>query len=162
MIPCSKKVAACAKHYVGDGGTFNGINEGNTIIDRNGLMKIHMPAYFNSIIRGVSTIMVSYNSWNGEKMHGNHFLITDFLKSKLKFRVSCSLQKQNIFCIFTSSGILRDTDAIIFFGILCKQGFVISDWKGIDRITTPQHLNYTYSIQAGISAGIDMVISFKK
>ncbi|XP_051178305.1 uncharacterized protein [Lolium perenne] len=119
----SKKVAACAKHYVGDGGTFNGINEGNTIIDRNGLMKIHMPAYFNSIIRGVSTIMVSYNSWNGEKMHGNHFLITDFLKSKLKFR-----------------------------------GFVISDWKGIDRITTPQHLNYTYSIQAGISAGIDMIM----
>ncbi|XP_047092495.1 beta-glucosidase BoGH3B-like isoform X1 [Lolium rigidum] len=154
----SKKVAACAKHYVGDGGTFNGINEGNTIIDRNGLMKIHMPAYFNSIIRGVSTIMVSYNSWNGEKMHGNHFLITDFLKSKLKFRVSCSLQKQNIFCIFTSSGILRDTDAIILFGILSKQGFVISDWKGIDRITTPQHLNYTYSIQAGISAGIDMIM----
>ncbi|XP_051178308.1 uncharacterized protein [Lolium perenne] len=119
----SKKVAACAKHYVGDGGTFNGINEGNTIIDKNGLMKIHMPAYFNSIIRGVSTIMVSYNSWNGEKMHGNHFLITDFLKNKLKFR-----------------------------------GFVISDWQGIDRITTPEHLNYTYSIQAGIGAGIDMIM----
>ncbi|KAM0929556.1 hypothetical protein ACQ4PT_001598 [Festuca glaucescens] len=99
----SKKVVACAKHYVGDGGTFNGINEGNTIIDKNGLMKIHMPAYFNSIIRGVSTIMVSYNSWNGEKMHGNHFLITDFLKNKLKFRVSCSLQKQNIFFISASS-----------------------------------------------------------
>ncbi|KAM0871791.1 hypothetical protein ACQ4PT_039163 [Festuca glaucescens] len=119
----SKKVAACAKHYVGDGGTFKGINEGNTIIDKNGLMKIHMPAYFNSIIRGVSTIMVSYNSWNGEKMHGNHFLITDFLKNKLKFR-----------------------------------GFVISDWQGIDRITTPEHLNYTYSIQAGIGAGIDMIM----
>ncbi|KAK1644049.1 hypothetical protein QYE76_061854 [Lolium multiflorum] len=119
----SKKVAACAKHYVGDGGTFNGINEGNTIIDKNGLMTIHMPAYYNSIIRGVSTIMVSYNSWNGEKMHGNHFLITDFLKNKLKFR-----------------------------------GFVISDWQGIDRITTPEHVNYTYSIQAGIGAGIDMIM----
>jgi hypothetical protein len=119
MIPCSKKVAACAKHYVGDGGTFNGINEGNTIIDKNGLMKIHMPAYFNSIIRGVSTIMVSYNSWNGEKMHGNHFLITDFLKNKLKFRVSFSLQKHNIFFIF-SSGILRVTDAINFFGGFCE------------------------------------------
>jgi beta-glucosidase len=45
---------------------------------------------------------------------------------------------------------------------LWEQGFVISDWQGIDRITTPEHLNYTYSIQAGISAGIDMVISFKK
>jgi len=119
----SKKVAACAKHYVGDGGTFTGINEGNTIIDENGLMTIHMPAYYNSIIRGVSTIMVSYNSWNGNKMHGNHFLITDFLKNKLKFR-----------------------------------GFVISDWQGIDRINTPEHQNYSYSIEAGIGAGIDMIM----
>ncbi|XP_020160324.1 uncharacterized protein [Aegilops tauschii subsp. strangulata] len=119
----SKKVAACAKHYVGDGGTFMGINEGNTIIDNDGLMTIHMPAYYNSIIRGVSTIMVSYNSWNGKKMHANHHLITDFLKNKLKFR-----------------------------------GFVISDWEGIDRITTPQHLNYSYSIEAGVGAGIDMIM----
>jgi beta-glucosidase-like glycosyl hydrolase len=44
---------------------------------------------------------------------------------------------------------------------LWEQGFVISDWQGIDRITTPEHLNYTYSIQAGIGAGIDMVISLK-
>ncbi|CAM0876252.1 unnamed protein product [Alopecurus aequalis] len=119
----SKKVAACAKHYLGDGGTFMGINEGNTIIDEHGLKTIHMPAYLNSIIRGVSTIMVSYNSWNGVKMHANHTLITDFLKNTLKFR-----------------------------------GFVISDWQGIDRITTPEHLNYSYSIEAGIGAGIDMIM----
>lgn len=37
------------------------------------------------------------------------------------------------------------------------QGFVISDWQGIDRITSPPHLNYSYSVQAGILAGIDMV-----
>lgn len=37
------------------------------------------------------------------------------------------------------------------------QGFVISDWEGIDRITSPPGANYTYSVQAGISAGIDMV-----
>jgi hypothetical protein len=39
---------------------------------------------------------------------------------------------------------------------------VISDWQGIDRITTPEHLNYSYSIEAGIGAGIDMVISLQK
>jgi hypothetical protein len=123
MIPCSKKVAACAKHYVGDGGTFMGINEGNTIIDEHGLMTIHMPAYYNSIIRGVSTIMVSYNSWNGQKMHGNHFLITDFLKNKLKFRVSCSIQNKNVFFTFVSPGILRDnTNAIIFFLVFVQTG----------------------------------------
>lgn len=37
------------------------------------------------------------------------------------------------------------------------QGFVISDWQGIDRITTPWHANYTYSVLTGIQAGIDMV-----
>ncbi|XP_047092562.1 beta-glucosidase BoGH3B-like [Lolium rigidum] len=119
----SKKVAACAKHYVGDGGTYMGINGNNTIIDTHGLMSIHMPAYYNSIIRGVSTIMVSYSSWNGEKMHANHFLITDFLKNKLKFR-----------------------------------GFVITDYQAIDQLTSPTHLNYSYSVQAGIGAGIDMVM----
>jgi beta-glucosidase-like glycosyl hydrolase len=119
----SKKVAACAKHYVGDGGTYLGINENNTVIDVHGLMTIHMPAYYNSIIRGVSTVMVSYSSWNGKKMHANHFLITDFLKKKLKFR-----------------------------------GFVISDWQGIDRITSPPGVNYSYSVEAGVGAGIDMIM----
>lgn len=37
------------------------------------------------------------------------------------------------------------------------QGFVISDWQGIDRITSPPGVNYSYSVQTGVSAGIDMV-----
>jgi len=82
------KVAACAKHFVGDGGTYEGINENNTIIDRHGLLSIHMPAYYNAIIKGVSTVMVSFSSWNGVKMHANRGLITGFLKNTLKFRVS--------------------------------------------------------------------------
>ncbi|XP_030503953.2 uncharacterized protein LOC115719163 [Cannabis sativa] len=118
-----KNVAACAKHYVGDGGTTKGINENNTVIDRHGLLSIHMAGYYNSIIKGVSTVMISYSSWNGQKMHANQELITGFLKKTLRFR-----------------------------------GFVISDWQGIDRITTPEHANYTYSINAGITAGIDMIM----
>lgn len=117
------KVAACAKHFVGDGGTHNGINENNTIIDEHGLLGIHMPPYYDSIIKGVATVMVSYSSVNGAKMHANHDLVTGYLKSKLHFR-----------------------------------GFVISDWLGIDRITSPAGANYTYSVQAGINAGIDMVM----
>lgn len=85
---CSRtKVAACAKHFVGDGGTVKGIDENNTIISANELLSIHMPAYVDSIIKGVSTIMISYSSWNGMKMHANRDLITGFLKGKLKFRV---------------------------------------------------------------------------
>ncbi|XP_048437787.1 beta-glucosidase BoGH3B-like [Pyrus x bretschneideri] len=119
----NKKVAACAKHYVGDGGTTRGINENNTVINRHGLLSIHMPGYYDSIIKGVATIMVSYSSWNGVKMHANRDLVTGFLKNTLHFR-----------------------------------GFVISDWEGIDGITSPPHANYSYSIQAGINAGIDMVM----
>ncbi|KAG8387040.1 hypothetical protein BUALT_Bualt03G0211700 [Buddleja alternifolia] len=80
------KVAACAKHFVGDGGTIHGIDENNTVIDWHGLLSIHMPGYYHSIIKGVATVMVSYSSWNGEKMHGNRNLITNFLKGTLNFK----------------------------------------------------------------------------
>ncbi|TYK19869.1 beta-glucosidase BoGH3B-like [Cucumis melo var. makuwa] len=118
-----EKVVACAKHYVGDGGTTKGIDENNTVIDRHGLLSIHMPGYYHSIIKGVATVMVSYSSWNGVKMHANKELVTDFLKNTLHF-----------------------------------QGFVISDWQAIDRITDPPHANYTYSILASVTAGLDMIM----
>ncbi|KAF6169826.1 hypothetical protein GIB67_034218 [Kingdonia uniflora] len=123
FVAGSTKVAACAKHYVGDGGTTKGIDENNTIANKHSLLNIHMPAYQSSIIEGVSTIMISYSSWNGKKMHANRNLITGFLKKTMRFR-----------------------------------GFVISDWQGIDRITSPEHANYSYSVQAGVGAGIDVIM----
>lgn len=87
LLSFSKKVAACAKHFVGDGGTIKGMNENNTVVDRHDLLSIHMPAYSDSIIKGVSTVMISYSSWNGEKMHANRDLVTGFLKNTLKFKV---------------------------------------------------------------------------
>lgn len=80
-------MAACAKHFVGDGGTTKGIDENNTVISMNGLLNIHMPAYYNAISKGVATVMVSYSSWNGKRMHINRDLVTGFLKNKMKFRV---------------------------------------------------------------------------
>ncbi|KAL9228639.1 hypothetical protein vseg_004194 [Gypsophila vaccaria] len=80
------KVAACAKHFVGDGGTVKGINENNTVIDWESLLKIHMPGYVRAVERGVATVMASYSSVNGVKMHANHHLLTTFLKGKLKFK----------------------------------------------------------------------------
>ncbi|XP_019197775.1 PREDICTED: uncharacterized protein LOC109191619 [Ipomoea nil] len=80
------KVAACAKHYVADGGTTKGMDENNTVTDWHGLMSIHMPPYPPSIIKGVSTVMASYSSVNGVKMHANRHLLTDFLKGHLRFR----------------------------------------------------------------------------
>ncbi|KAK9912190.1 hypothetical protein M0R45_036062 [Rubus argutus] len=88
----NKKVAACAKHFVGDGGTIKGMNENNTVVDRHDLLSIHMPAYSDSIIKGVSTVMISYSSWNGEKMHANRDLVTGFLKNTLKFKLELTCQ----------------------------------------------------------------------
>ncbi|KAL6637857.1 hypothetical protein ACP70R_025429 [Stipagrostis hirtigluma subsp. patula] len=82
----AKRVAGCAKHFVGDGGTRQGINENNTELSFHDLMRIHMPPYDNAVIKGISTIMISYSSWNGVKMHENKFLITDTLKTKMNFR----------------------------------------------------------------------------
>ena len=61
------KVAACAKHFVGDGGTVRGIDESNTVIDYKELLSIHMPAYFDSIRKGIATVMVSYLNWIRKK-----------------------------------------------------------------------------------------------
>lgn len=54
-----------------------------------------MPAYYNSVIKGVATVMISYSSWNGVKMHSNRQLITGFLKNRLKFRVSDESNKKS-------------------------------------------------------------------
>ncbi|KAM7524344.1 hypothetical protein LguiA_014246 [Lonicera macranthoides] len=80
------RVVGCAKHYVGDGGTVNGKDENNTVVNWHELLSIHMPAYYDSIIKGVASIMVSYSSWNGVKMHTHLDLVTGFLKNKLRFR----------------------------------------------------------------------------
>lgn len=47
-----------------------------------------MPAYYDAVNKGVATVMVSYSSLNGLKMHANKKLITGFLKKKLKFKVT--------------------------------------------------------------------------
>ena len=79
-------VLACAKHFIGDGGTTNGIDQGNTICDEATLRKLFLPPYVAAIKAGVGSIMVSYSSWNGAKMHGNQHLLTDVLKGELGFQ----------------------------------------------------------------------------
>jgi beta-glucosidase len=79
-------VLACAKHFVGDGGTLDGHDEGNTVCDEATLRKLYLPPYRAAIKAGVGSIMVSYSSWNGLKMHANKYLLTDVLKNELGFQ----------------------------------------------------------------------------
>jgi len=112
-------ILACTKHFVGDGGTTNGIDQGNTEVDEQTLRSVHMSGYLSAIEAGVGSIMVSYSSWNGQKMHGNKYLLTDVLKGELGF-----------------------------------EGFLVSDWSGIDQLPG----DYASDIENSINAGLDMIM----
>jgi len=79
-------IVACAKHWVGDGGTEKGIDQGDTKLPLAELERLHMAPYFPAIRSGVLTIMSSYNSWNGNKCHGHKYLLTDILKKQMAFK----------------------------------------------------------------------------
>lgn len=78
-------VIATAKHFLGDGGTHLGIDQGNNLAAESDLIRLHAPGYVSAIEEGVQTIMASFNSWHGEKMHGNHSMITKVLKEQMGF-----------------------------------------------------------------------------
>ena len=125
-LSAATSVLACAKHFAGDGGTawgtgtYNGsIDQGNTVCDEATFRAIHIAPYTNAIAAGVDSIMASYSSWNGVKMHANTYLLTDVLKGELGF-----------------------------------QGFVVSDWAGIDQIPGV----YTEDVITSVNAGLDMIM----
>jgi len=120
MLSDNASALACVKHFVGDGGTTNGKDQGNTEVDEATLRSIHLPGYIDAINAGAKTIMASYSSWNGNKMHGSRYLLTDVLKGELKF-----------------------------------DGFIVSDWNGIDQLSP----NYKYAVEQSINAGVDMAMT---
>ncbi|HEX5218049.1 MAG TPA: glycoside hydrolase family 3 N-terminal domain-containing protein [Verrucomicrobiae bacterium] len=82
----ANSVLACAKHYVGDGGTRGGVDQGDVVLDEATLRKIHLSPYLPSIQGNVGSIMASFNSWKGKKLHGHKHLLTDVLKGELGFK----------------------------------------------------------------------------
>ena len=136
--PDRLEVLACAKHFIGDGATTWGtaprfdwvdwwdgwgevwqIDQGDARISEDELRSIHLAPYRAAIDAGVATVMASYNSWNGDKLHGHRRLLTDVLKGELGF-----------------------------------DGFVISDWMGVDQLDP----SYERSVGTAINAGVDMVM----
>jgi beta-glucosidase len=126
------RVLACAKHYVGDGGTVYGtgtvkvenapgklhpMDQGDTRLSEADLRRIHLPGYKTAIEAGVGSIMPSYSSWNGARLSGHKFLLTDLLKGELGF-----------------------------------EGFLISDYNAIDALPG----DYRAQIKASANAGMDM------
>jgi beta-glucosidase len=125
-----RRILACAKHYVGDGGTsWNSaphlaaagahLDQGDTRLSEADLRRIHLPGYPRAIAAGVGSIMVSYNSWNGEKLSGHAHLLTDVLKGELGF-----------------------------------EGFLVSDYNALDQLPGDRRAQTKLSI----NAGMDMVM----
>ncbi|PKN91133.1 MAG: beta-glucosidase [Chloroflexi bacterium HGW-Chloroflexi-6] len=118
-------VLATPKHYIGDGGTTWAssttdnykLDQGDTQMDEARLRELFLPPYQAAVEAGAQSVMVSYSSWNGVKMHGHKYLITDVLKGELGF-----------------------------------EGFVVSDWAGIDQVDS----DYYTAVVTAINAGVDM------
>ncbi len=78
-------VVATAKHFVGDGGTEGGDDQGNTKVSEQELYSVHGAGYESALGAGVQAAMASFSSWNGAKMHGNKYMLTDVLKDRMGF-----------------------------------------------------------------------------
>ncbi|HEX9007446.1 MAG TPA: glycoside hydrolase family 3 protein, partial [Bacteroidota bacterium] len=113
------RILACAKHFLGDGGTAGGRDQGDMLADEAALRAIHLPGYIAAVKAGAATVMASFSSWNGVKMHANRYLLTTVLKGELGF-----------------------------------EGFVVSDWGGVDQLSP----DYPTAVETAINAGIDMVM----
>jgi beta-glucosidase len=120
-------VLACAKHYVGDGGTTAAadrkvgirLDQGDTQINEAMLRRIHLPPYIAAVRAGVGTIMPSYSSWNGLKCSASKRLLTEILKEELGF-----------------------------------EGFLISDYRAIDQVDRDYKTAIGISINAGMDMGM--------
>ncbi|MBN1698762.1 MAG: glycoside hydrolase family 3 C-terminal domain-containing protein [Spirochaetales bacterium] len=112
-------VIASAKHYLGDGGTLNGKDRGNTIATEEKIREVYLAPYKAAVKAGTKSVMVSFSSLNGKQMHAHRRFITDILKGELGF-----------------------------------EGFVVSDWGGIDFIAP----RYRDCVRESVLAGIDMVM----
>lgn len=78
-------VIATAKHFIGDGGTNLGVDRGDNLSSEQALRDIHGQGYFSSLGAGAQTVMASYNSWRGWKVHGQEYLLTGVLKQQMGF-----------------------------------------------------------------------------
>ncbi|MDK2594996.1 glycoside hydrolase family 3 protein [Pseudoalteromonas obscura] len=78
-------VISTVKHFVGDGGTLKGDDQGNNVVSEETLFKIHAQGYVGGLKAGSQSVMASFNSWHGDKIHGNKYLLTTVLKDRMGF-----------------------------------------------------------------------------
>lgn len=81
----SGSIIATAKHFAADGGTHNGLDQGDAMVSEDELRSVHFAPYVPTLKAGAQTIMASYSKWNGVRMHGHGPLLTQMLKQRAGF-----------------------------------------------------------------------------
>lgn len=80
-----QQVISTVKHFLGDGGTQNGDDQGDNLATEQQLFDIHAQGYVGGLTAGAQSVMASFNSWHGVKNHGNPYLLTQVLKERMGF-----------------------------------------------------------------------------
>ncbi|AOW78970.1 beta-glucosidase [Colwellia sp. PAMC 20917] len=80
-----KRVISTIKHFIGDGGTQGGDDQGENIASEQELFTVHAQGYVGGLTAGAQSVMASFNSWHGDKVHGHKYLLTDVLKNRMGF-----------------------------------------------------------------------------
>ena len=80
-----EQVISTVKHFLGDGGTIDGDDQGDNIASEKQLFDIHAQGYLGGLSAGAQSVMASFNSWHGVKNHGNKYLLNDILKERMGF-----------------------------------------------------------------------------
>lgn len=78
-------ILTTAKHFIGDGGTASGADQGDTQVTQATLLARHAPPYYATLAVGTQIIMASFSSWQGDKLHGHKVLLTDILREQMEF-----------------------------------------------------------------------------
>jgi beta-glucosidase len=84
-LTASDAIVACGKHYMGSGGTTGGVDQGNCVAPMRIIREIHLEPFSGAVEAGTQSIMASFCSVNGEKMHGRQDLLTGVLKTEQGF-----------------------------------------------------------------------------
>jgi len=79
------RVISTVKHFLGDGGTEKGDDQGDNIASEQDLFDLHAQGYVGGLTAGAQSVMASFNSWHGKKNHGSKYLLTDVLKDRMGF-----------------------------------------------------------------------------
>ncbi len=80
-----QRVVATAKHFIGDGGTDHGIDQGDNLASERELIDVHLAGYRGALASGAQAVMASYSSWHGDKLHGHEPLLTGVLRERMGF-----------------------------------------------------------------------------